>query len=433
MSSPVIYLLSLVGAAGLFLLLRRGNESRRDRGLRAAGVLLGLGTVVYLILQTIESVAGEANRPGVFFIIFAAVAVISAGQMISTRRPVYSALHFVMVVIASAGLLLMAEAEFIAFALIIVYAGAILITYMFVLMLAQQAPDPDDEDGIPEYDRFAREPLAGAIVGFVLIALITRTTFDGAMGAQPRIDTPGAFVESWTRLTQMPGRLEEVLAADGSSPELVRDDAGRPVLRYDLTAVADLTGSPDRAAIESMIAGSPGITLDRVQARRDVDLPYTLGFFSIDADVAAEQFPPLGSAELAAAPGETLARTRFALERTGLVIAGAGGVGFKVQTIDARAAVTVDGATEYVRVPGDARPDNIQSVGLALITEFPASLEIAGVILLMAMFGAVILARRQIELTEDEKRAAAGLRRLGEYDYDEADDGGEPRAAGDPA
>jgi NADH:ubiquinone oxidoreductase subunit 6 (subunit J) len=39
------------------------------------------------------------------------------------------------VVIASAGLLLLLEAEFMAFALIIVYAGAILITYMFVLIL----------------------------------------------------------------------------------------------------------------------------------------------------------------------------------------------------------------------------------------------------------------------------------------------------------
>ena len=42
-------------------------------------------------------------------------------------------------------------------------------------------------------------------------------------------------------------------------------------------------------------------------------------------------------------------------------------------------------------------------------------------ILLMAMFGAVILARRQIEIGEDEKRASVGLRPLGEYD--EGDDG----------
>ncbi|MCH8152621.1 MAG: hypothetical protein IH830_09650 [Planctomycetes bacterium] len=53
-------------------------------------------------------------------------------------------------------------------------------------------------------------------------------------------------------------------------------------------------------------------------------------------------------------------------------------------------------------------PQNIEQVGLALIAKFPVSLELAGVILLMAMFGAVVLAQRQIELSEQEKRAAAG-------------------------
>jgi hypothetical protein len=48
-------------------------------------------------------------------------------------------------------------------------------------------------------------------------------------------------------------------------------------------------------------------------------------------------------------------------------------------------------------------------VGMSLVASFPASLELAGVILLMAMYGAVVLARRQIELGEDERRLAAGL------------------------
>ncbi len=51
-------------------------------------------------------------------------------------------------------------------------------------------------------------------------------------------------------------------------------------------------------------------------------------------------------------------------------------------------------------------------MGLALVADFPVSLELAGVILLLAMFGAVVFARRQIELSEDEIREAAGLPRL---------------------
>ena len=62
---------------------------------------------------------------------------------------------------------------------------------------------------------------------------------------------------------------------------------------------------------------------------------------------------------------------------------------------------------QRVELPDDAMPQNIEQVGLALIAKFPVSLELAGVILLMAMFGAVVLAQRQIELSEQEKRAAA--------------------------
>jgi hypothetical protein len=48
-----------------------------------------------------------------------------------------------------------------AFALIIIYAGAILITYLFVIMLATQAADEERvEDRLSGYDAVAREPIA---------------------------------------------------------------------------------------------------------------------------------------------------------------------------------------------------------------------------------------------------------------------------------
>ena len=50
--------------------------------------------------------------------------------------------------------------------------------------------------------------------------------------------------------------------------------------------------------------------------------------------------------------------------------------------------------------------------GGRLLRNFPASLEVAGVILLLAMFGAVVLARRQIEHGEDELRRHVGLEPL---------------------
>ena len=56
------------------------------------------------------------------------------------------------------GLYLLLAAEFVSFALIIVYAGAILITYLFVIMLASQSPTEDQDRGEAEYDTTAREP-----------------------------------------------------------------------------------------------------------------------------------------------------------------------------------------------------------------------------------------------------------------------------------
>jgi hypothetical protein len=66
----------------------------------------------------------------------------------------------------------------------------------------------------------------------------------------------------------------------------------------------------------------------------------------------------------------------------------------------------------------DALPSNGQSLGHALVASFPVSLELAGVILLMALFGAVVLARRQMLMAEDERRAAAGMQRLGDESFD---------------
>jgi hypothetical protein len=83
---------------------------------------------------------------------------------------------------------------------------------------------------------------------------------------------------------------------------------------------------------------------------------------------------------------------------------------------------TVGESSDVVRIdlPLEAIPDNVQQVGLALVARFPVSLELAGIILLLAMFGAVVLARKQIELSEDEVREAAGLPKFA-LEEDEAD------------
>ena len=74
---------------------------------------------------------------GILFIIFAAIAVIAALNVILQRNPIYSAIGLIGTLCALAGLFLTLSAQFIAMIQIIVYAGAIIV--LFVVGLVKRA------------------------------------------------------------------------------------------------------------------------------------------------------------------------------------------------------------------------------------------------------------------------------------------------------
>lgn len=71
----------------------------------------------------------------VLFYIFAAVTVLAALNMVLQRTPVYSALSLIVVLCSLAGVYLLLGAEFMAVLQVIVYAGAIMVLFVFVIML----------------------------------------------------------------------------------------------------------------------------------------------------------------------------------------------------------------------------------------------------------------------------------------------------------
>jgi len=71
----------------------------------------------------------------ILFIIFATVAVISALSVILQRNPIYSAIGLIATLCSLAGLFLTLSAQFIAAIQIVVYAGAIMVLFVFVIML----------------------------------------------------------------------------------------------------------------------------------------------------------------------------------------------------------------------------------------------------------------------------------------------------------
>jgi NADH-quinone oxidoreductase subunit J len=110
--------------------------------------------------------------------------------VVTHPRPVYSARYFIRTVVATAGLFVLLWAEFMAAALVLIYAGAILVTYVFVIMLAAQATTPAMEtEGrgkvadrpaalLAEYDAVSREPLVASAVGFTLMGVLLFVILD---------------------------------------------------------------------------------------------------------------------------------------------------------------------------------------------------------------------------------------------------------------
>jgi NADH-quinone oxidoreductase subunit J len=69
------------------------------------------------------------------FYLFATILVLAALGVISARNPVHSALALVMCFVTSAAIWLLIEAEFLAVVLVLVYVGAVMVLFLFVVMM----------------------------------------------------------------------------------------------------------------------------------------------------------------------------------------------------------------------------------------------------------------------------------------------------------
>lgn len=146
----------LLGAVSVWGLLPRA--ARRPRWWAAAVGLAALAAAGMTLLRPAESLVH-----GVLFHLFSGLAITAAVCMIANRNPLYAALWFAVVTLCVCGLFLVCAAPFLAAAMTIVYAGAIIVTFLFLIMLAQQAV------GAAAYDQHARQPLAATLAGFIVL------------------------------------------------------------------------------------------------------------------------------------------------------------------------------------------------------------------------------------------------------------------------
>jgi NADH-quinone oxidoreductase subunit J len=187
----LLMVLCVVAGVGTVLLL----PSRREAPLRKIGGVIVAAVGLILAALLVRWTAGTARGGmGTYFWIFSAIAILGALRVITHPKPVYSALYFVLTVFATAGLFLLLWAEFMAAALVIIYAGAILVTYVFVIMLAAEATPASQTTGktpltgLAEHDAISREPIAACAVGFALMGVLLFVIFD-KYSAIPRPST----------------------------------------------------------------------------------------------------------------------------------------------------------------------------------------------------------------------------------------------------
>jgi NADH-quinone oxidoreductase subunit J len=117
------------------------------------------------------------------FILVAALAVLGALGVVLNRSPLYSALSLVGVFAATAVLYFKLNAPFLGVLQIIVYAGAIMVLFIFVIMLLSLRHEESGETGgIPSgFKRLVAVILAALLVGQIVL-LISGMTLTGAEG-----------------------------------------------------------------------------------------------------------------------------------------------------------------------------------------------------------------------------------------------------------
>ena len=102
----------------------------------------------------------------VFFYLFSFVTIASSVMVITGRNPVHSVLFLILAFVSAAGLFVLAGAEFLAMLLVVVYVGAVMVLFLFVVMML----DVDFAELQKSVRRYL--PLGGLIGAIVLAELV---------------------------------------------------------------------------------------------------------------------------------------------------------------------------------------------------------------------------------------------------------------------
>lgn len=306
-----IWAVAALGFAGIYALLPAVR--------RSAPIWGGLLAAAALVFAGVWVVRREGPWPEtVLFYSFSFLAIAGGILMLSQKNPVHAALSFALVVLSTCGLFLLLAAPFLMAATIIIYAGAIVVTFLFVIMLAQQA-------GLASADARAREPFLASLAGFVLLGSLW-IVIDRTYNVEPQLR-----------------QLEKV--ANAAAWEEVETIWGIPAVQGTEKTL------PALEPLRQAFPGGPVEVLEPAWAARD--LPAIKRNAQALLDYHERHRHRRGTV---AAPGEAPAKK-----------------------------------------PPELPAENVAALGRALFSRYLVPVELAGVLLLVATIGAIVIAGRRGE------------------------------------
>jgi NADH-quinone oxidoreductase subunit J len=144
------------------------------------------------------------------FFILGGLALISGALVVFQKHPLRSALWLIVNFFAVAGIYLLAHAEFIAAIQVIVYAGAIMVLFLFVIMLLN-IREPEGEPKIPFIGQKLLGIILGGFVGLVLIYAVTNTVLKTGKAMAPGLGNTESIARSLFTSYLLPFEVTSVL------------------------------------------------------------------------------------------------------------------------------------------------------------------------------------------------------------------------------
>lgn len=283
---------ALFGAVGVYLLLPKPKLRSVPLGtflVLASLAVLGLFLVTRFAMPMLTR-TGETDPIGsAMFWVFSGAATLFSFVLLTQRNPARGAIAFAFVILSTCGLFLLLAAPFLMAATIVVYAGAIIVTFLFVLMLSNVRGVSDENDR-------TREPLLGSLAGFGFLGLLLFTlhqsvpTTEGDASPIPvllttkeRSSIEKAFIkaddalnaETSTEQNELAKQVRQMVAdvleptSFGSQVPLVRLDAVKkdPRVEAFLLTQAELLAATNK--LDEALMNNAANTKDQLKAVRD--------------------------------------------------------------------------------------------------------------------------------------------------------------------